>query len=176
MTLDTAAYEALYQKRADFMITFSAWEGVEAEAARDRHLRTSSSPTTGSRTTTRSSSPATGDWLAAEPGARAKRSSARRSGASSSRPTDPDEAAADPRSPRTRACSTQPGPAPSRALPRRARRLLVDAAGRSGTQTLEQWTGYSAFLYDQGLLADADGKPLAAPPDYASLFTNDFLP
>ena len=54
--------------------------------------------------------------------------------------------------------------------------LLVDAAGKVGTQTLEQWTGYSSFLYDQGLLADADGKPLAAPPDYASLFTNDFLP
>ena len=36
--------------------------------------------------------------------------------------------------------------------------LLVDAAGKVGTQTLEQWTGYSSFLYDQGLLADADGE------------------
>jgi len=25
-------------------------------------------------------------------------------------------------------------------------------------------------------LADKDGKPLTAPPDYAALFTNDFLP
>jgi ABC-type nitrate/sulfonate/bicarbonate transport system substrate-binding protein len=31
VTLDTAAYEALYQERADFVITFSAWEGIEAE-------------------------------------------------------------------------------------------------------------------------------------------------
>ena len=30
VTLDTAAYEALYAKRADFVITFSAWEGIEA--------------------------------------------------------------------------------------------------------------------------------------------------
>src|SRR5262245_41663574 len=30
VTLDTAAYEALYAKRADFVITFSAWEGLEA--------------------------------------------------------------------------------------------------------------------------------------------------
>ena len=35
-TLDTAAYEALYAKRADFTITFTAWEGVEADAARDQ--------------------------------------------------------------------------------------------------------------------------------------------
>ncbi len=30
VTLDTAAYEALYAKRADFVITFAAWEGIEA--------------------------------------------------------------------------------------------------------------------------------------------------
>jgi hypothetical protein len=54
--------------------------------------------------------------------------------------------------------------------------LLVDAEGNVGTQTLEQWTGYSSFLYEQGLLADANGAPLATPPDYADLFTNDFLP
>jgi ABC-type nitrate/sulfonate/bicarbonate transport system substrate-binding protein len=53
---------------------------------------------------------------------------------------------------------------------------LVDANGRVGTQTLERWQGYSGFLFDQGLLTDAAGKPLASPPDYASLFTNDFLP
>jgi hypothetical protein len=52
----------------------------------------------------------------------------------------------------------------------------VDEGGRVGVQTLDQWTGYSSFLYEQGLLADAEGKPLAAPPDYAALFTNDFLP
>ena len=30
VTLDTAAYDALYAKRADFVIMFTAWEGVEA--------------------------------------------------------------------------------------------------------------------------------------------------
>jgi ABC-type nitrate/sulfonate/bicarbonate transport system substrate-binding protein len=54
--------------------------------------------------------------------------------------------------------------------------LLVDADGKVGTQTLDQWTGYSSFLFDQGLLTDANGAPLTEAPDYASLFTNDFLP
>ena len=47
---------------------------------------------------------------------------------------------------------------------------------RSATQTLKTWTGYSSFLYGQGLLVDANGKALTAPPDYATLFTTDFLP
>ena len=55
-------------------------------------------------------------------------------------------------------------------------KLYVDAAGHVGAQTLERWQGYSGFLYDQGLLVDAAGKKLTAPPDYAALFSNDFLP
>ena len=31
VTLDTAAYDALYAKRADFVIMFTAWEGIEAK-------------------------------------------------------------------------------------------------------------------------------------------------
>jgi hypothetical protein len=53
---------------------------------------------------------------------------------------------------------------------------LVDQSGKAGTQTLERWTAYSKFLYDQKLLTDKAGKPLTAPPDFAALFTTDFLP
>ena len=49
-------------------------------------------------------------------------------------------------------------------------------AGLVGPQTIDQWTNYSSFLYREGLLSDANGKPLTAPPDYSKLFTNDFLP
>jgi hypothetical protein len=54
--------------------------------------------------------------------------------------------------------------------------FLRDESGVVGRQTLARWQGYSGFLYQGGLLADAAGKPLTAPPDYAALFTNDFLP
>ena len=55
-------------------------------------------------------------------------------------------------------------------------RLYVDADGNVGHQTLQRWTDYPRFLYEKGLLVGPDGKPLAAPPDYGALFTNDFLP
>ena len=54
--------------------------------------------------------------------------------------------------------------------------FLRDATGAVGRQTLARWQGYSGFLFEQGLLAGPDGKPLTAAPDYGALFTNDFLP
>jgi hypothetical protein len=54
--------------------------------------------------------------------------------------------------------------------------FYTDANGQVGTQTLVQWTAYSKFLYDQGLLTGPDGKGLTSPPDYAGLFTDEYLP
>ena len=67
-------------------------------------------------------------------------------------------------------------------LPRASQRylvdkgFLVDESGKFGNQTLERWQGYSKFLFDHGLLVDADEMQLTAPLDYNTLFTNDFLP
>ena len=52
---------------------------------------------------------------------------------------------------------------------------LKDADGNVGPQTQEQWEAYAKFLYDSKLLKDAKGTPTTAPPDYAGLFTNDYL-
>jgi hypothetical protein len=54
--------------------------------------------------------------------------------------------------------------------------FLKDDAGKVGRQTLERWQGYSGFLFEQGLLTGADGKPLTVAPTYEALFTNDYLP
>jgi ABC-type nitrate/sulfonate/bicarbonate transport system substrate-binding protein len=45
-----------------------------------------------------------------------------------------------------------------------------------GTQSLLTWTGFPQLLYRAGALADANGKPLASPPNYSAMFTNQFLP
>jgi ABC-type nitrate/sulfonate/bicarbonate transport system substrate-binding protein len=174
VTLDTAAYEALYQKRADFVITFSAWEGIEAEQ-RDISLRAFGFTEYGFPDFYQVVLACDADWLERDPDAAAAFIGATVKGLEFAA-ADPDEAA-------QILVEQNPGVFDANPdLPLASARyladhgLLVDTAGKGGTQTLEQWTGYSSFLYDQGLLADADGKPLAAPPDYGSLFTNDFLP
>lgn len=174
VTLDTAAYEALYQGRADFVITFSAWEGVEAEL-RGIPLRTFAFTDYGFPDFYQVVLACNTDWLAANPDAARAFVGATVRGFELAA-SNPDEAA-------TILVQENPGVFDANTeLPLASARfmsengLLVDAAGKVGGQTLDEWTGYSSFLYEQGLLTGADGKPLAAAPDYASLFTNDFLP
>ena len=174
VTLDTAAYEALYAERADFVITFSAWEGIEA-GQRDIALRTFRFTDYGFPDFYQVVLACDRDWLAAEPDAAARFIGATVKGL--------ELAAANPEEAAAILVAQNPGVFDANPeLPTASARfmaesgLLVDAAGKVGVQTLQTWTGYSSFLYEQGLLADADGKPLTTAPDYGALFTNDFLP
>jgi ABC-type nitrate/sulfonate/bicarbonate transport system substrate-binding protein len=45
-----------------------------------------------------------------------------------------------------------------------------------GYQTLDKWTNYPRFMYNHGAILDANGNPVKTEPDYASAFTNQFLP
>ncbi len=174
VTLDSAAYEALYSKRADVTLPFTAWEGVEA-ALRGIELRYFQFSDYGFPEFYQVVLACDARWLEREPDL------ARRFVAATVRGfevavTDPDTAVA-------ALIDENPGVFDANPdLPLASQRYLdeggylLDAAGRFGTQTLEQWTGYSRFLYEQGLLTGPDGKPLTVPPDYASLFTNDYLP
>ncbi len=173
-TLNGAAYEALYQKKADFVITFTAWEGIEAA---DRGIALRYFPFTdyGFPDFYQVILACNSDWLAKEPDV------ARRFVAATVRgfrfaQDDPDAAAAD-------LIAQNPGVFKADAgLPLESARFLaqkgyyVDASGNVGRQTLDMWTAYPRFLYEHRLLTGPDGKPLARPPDYGALFTNDFLP
>jgi NitT/TauT family transport system substrate-binding protein len=173
-TLNGAAYEALYNKQADFTIPFTAWEGVEADL-RGINLRYFRFSDYGFPEFYQVVLACDRAWLAKDPDA------ARRFVAATVQGFE--FAAREPDSAASILMSTNPGVFDSnKELPAASQHYLVDGGylldsdGKFGTQTLARWQAYSGFLYDQGLLADAAGKPLTAPLDYASLFTNDYLP
>lgn len=174
VTLDSAAYEALYNHRADVTISFTAWEGVEADL-RGIDLRYFVFSDYGFPEFYQVVLACDARWLEREPDL------ARRFVAVTVRGFE--AAVDDPEAAVEALVAENPGVFDANPdLPLASQRYLdeggylVDAEGRFGQQTLERWTGYSRFLYEQGLLTGPDGKPLAAPPDYAALFTNDFLP
>ena len=174
VTLDTAAYDALYAKRADFVITFAAWEGIEAKE-RSIELRTFKFGDYGFPDFYQVVLACDGRWLAAHPDlARAFVGATVRGFELAA--DDPEQAAA-------LLVSQNPGVFDGNpALPLESQKFLAsggylrDENGVVGRQTLAEWQGYSGFLFDQGLLAGPDGKPLPTAPDYQALFTNDFLP
>jgi ABC-type nitrate/sulfonate/bicarbonate transport system substrate-binding protein len=173
-TLNSAAYEALYNKQADFTIPFTAWEGVEADL-RGIDLRYFQFSDYGFPEFYQVVLACDRAWLEREPDA------ARRFVAATVRGFE--FAAQDSNAAAAILIAENPGVFDSnKELPAASQRFLVDGGylldpdGKFGTQTLDRWRGYSGFLYDQRLLVDASGKALTAPLDYASLFTNDFLP
>jgi ABC-type nitrate/sulfonate/bicarbonate transport system substrate-binding protein len=174
VTLDTAAYDALYAKRADFVITFAAWEGIEAKE-RGIDLRTFQFGDYGFPDFYQVVLACDSRWLASHPDlARAFISATIRGFELAA--DDPEQAAA-------LLVAQNPGVFDGNpALPVESQKFLAaggylrDENGDVGRQTLAKWQGYSGFLFAQGLLAGPDGKPLAKAPDYRSLFTNDFLP
>ena len=174
VTLDTAAYEALYAKKADFVITFAAWEGLEAKE-RGIDLRTFKFGDYGFPDFYQVVLACDPRWLAKEPDL-AKRFVAATVRGFQLANDSPDEAAA-------LLVKQNPGVFDANpALPKASQeflgtgKYLVDADGKVGPQTLPEWQGYSGFLFDQKLLTGPDGKPITTAPDYGSLFTNDYLP
>ena len=174
VTLDTAAYEALYAKRADFVITFSAWEGLEAEL-RDIPLRAFQFTDYGFPDFYQVVLACDRDWLAANPDTAKAFVGATARGLEYAQ-ENPEDAAAILIEQNPGVFDANPELPAASAVFMADQGLLVDGQGRVGVQTLDQWTAYSSFLFEQGLLTDAGGAPLAAAPDYAALFTNDFLP
>ena len=174
VTLNEAAYDALYADRADFTIVFTAWEGVEA-AQRSIPLRTFRFSDYGFPEFYQAVLACDRQWLEREPDV-AKRFVAATVRGFGVAAEEPDQAAQILIDENAGAFDANPE------LPLASARFLAeggylkDAADRIGTQTLERWAGYSGFLFEQGLLVDASGQPLSAAPDYARLFTNDFLP
>jgi len=174
VTLDTAAYEALYAGKADMAITFSAWEAIEAKE-RGIALRTFAFPDYGLPDEYAVVLVCNNAWLAANADV------ARRFLAATVRGFE--LAAADPATASKELIAANPGVFDANpALPAdsanflAAQKLYLDPSGIVGHQTLATWSASSGYLYDLGVLAGPDGKSLTTRPDFSTYFTNAYLP
>jgi ABC-type nitrate/sulfonate/bicarbonate transport system substrate-binding protein len=166
VVLGTSAYEALYTGQVDFTEPFLAWEGIEAQL-RNEPLKTFAYADYGFPDAYSVIVIGNPGWMKAHPDAAAAFVSALQRGYQLGA-DDPAQAVklltdANP------GVFTEPELV-SRSQEMLAQRYLKDAAGKVGTQNVAEWSGFSGFLYDAGVLAGPDGKPLTARPDFATWF------
>lgn len=171
VTLGTSAYEAVYSGKADFTVSYFAWEGIEAERAGTpmKYFRYTDFGFPDAYAIVIDGNE---DWLKANPDKARKFVQALARGYQFAA-DDPDRAA-------QLLIEANPGAFNDESLVIESQKMLAaqymkDPAGKVGTQTLQQWAGNSGFLYQGGLLAGPDGNPLTTEPDWSTYFTNDYL-
>jgi len=169
--LSTAAYEALYEKRADFTEIFTTWEGIEA-GLRGIKLRTFRYDAFGVPDFP-------GVVLVARRSAVNETSPLRRFLEVTRRGYE--LAAAGPDEASQVFMDHLPGAFPEPELVRRSTRMLasffVDKAGRWGTQDASKWQAYSRWFLGQGIVKDRNDKVIDNESALGGpLFTNELLP
>jgi ABC-type nitrate/sulfonate/bicarbonate transport system substrate-binding protein len=174
VTADSTAYEALYSKQADFTIPFTAWEGIEAKD-RGIDIRYFLFGDYGFPDFYQVVLACSNTWLDAHADLARRFLGATIQGFEYAN-TNPDDAAAILIAENPGVFDANPKLPVESAEYLAEGQYYVDVNDKVGTQTLQEWTGYSKFLFEQHLLTDASGKPVTTAPDYASLFTNDYLP
>jgi ABC-type nitrate/sulfonate/bicarbonate transport system substrate-binding protein len=171
VVLGTSAYEALYAGQVDFAEPFVTWEGVEAEL-RGEPLKTFSYTDFGFPDAYGVLLIGNGTWLTAHPEQAAAFVQAAQRGYQL--------AADDPTQGAALLEKANPGAFTEPELVDRSQKMmsekfLRDASGKVGTQTLDEWAGFSGFLVDTGTVTGPDGKPLTARPDFSTWFTDRYL-
>ncbi|GLY30972.1 ABC transporter substrate-binding protein [Kineosporia sp. NBRC 101731] len=171
VVLGTSAYEAMYSGKVDFTVPFVAWEGIEAEHAKEP-LKTFKYTDFGFPDAYNVLVMGNDDWLKENPEAAKKFVTALQKGYQFAADS-PDQAAQD-------LIDANPGAFTDTSLVTESQALLAksylkDADGTVGTQDAKTWEGFSNFLYEAGVLADADGKKLTTAPDYSTWWTDQYL-
>ena len=173
VTLNTSAYQALYAGKADFTIPVVTWEGVEAKLA-GKPMKTFAFTDYGFPEQYSILLASSNTYLKANP-AVAKRFIAALTKGYAYAADNPADAA-------KIVIDTNPGVFTNPQLVTQSQELLAsggylkDANGNVGHQDPALWAKYGSFLFTNGLLADGDGKTLAAEPDWTTYYTNDYLP
>lgn len=173
VALDTAVYEAVYGGRADFAISVQTWDGVEARLS-DKPVRYLRPGDYGFPNQYSSAIASSGTWLKANPDVAKRFLKAVAKGYQYA--ADEPETAAD------LLIAENPSALKNRDLVVESAKKLANegylvAEGKPiGSIDEQVWEEYGGFLYENGLLTDANQKPVTAEPDWASYFTNDYLP
>jgi len=169
-TLSTAAYEALYNKRADFTEIYTTWEGIEADI-RGIKLRTFRYDAFGVPDFP-------GVVLVAKQSKVSEKADLYRRFLDVTRrgyefaaqqPAEASQAFIDylPK-------GTFPEPEMVRRSAERLAKIFVPASGRWGGQDEAKWNAYSRWLVGQGVVTDASSKPVTTLPG-GPLYTNELL-
>ena len=171
LVLGTSAYEALYSGKVDFTEPFLAWEGIQAEIAKEP-LKTFKYTDYGFPDAYSVLMIGNDKWLQANPDAAKKFVSAVQKGYQYAA-DNPDAAA-------KTLIDANPGAFTDTSLVTRSQQMLAstylkDGAGKVGTQTQKMWTDFPSFLFSAGILVDGAGKKLTAAPDYSTWWTDKYL-
>ena len=171
VTLGTSAYEALYSGDVDFTVPFAAWEGIEA-ADRGVELKNFTYTDYGFPDCYNVIILGNGTWLEKNPEQAKKFVQALQRGYQDS-VDDPDAAAQILHEENSDLLTDVDFLKRSQRM--LAEKYMLDEGGKFGRQTEEHWAELGTFLGEQGLLVDANNKPLTEDPDWSTYFTNEYL-
>ena len=173
ITLNTTAYEAVYNNSADFTIAVTTWEGIQAKLLGNQ-MRFCEFTDYGFPVQYSSVIESSNKYLEANPDTAKKFLAATQKGYQYAQ-DHPVEAAkllvkANPQTIKDANLAEQS----ALMLARDGYYTGVD--GKVGPVDAAIWNKYGNFLYSSKLLTGADGKPLTSEPSWNSFFTNDYLP
>jgi len=173
ITLNTTAYEAVYNNSADFTIAVTTWEGIQAKLL-GKPMRFFEFTDYGFPVQYSSVIESSNKYLKANTDTAKKFLSATQKGYQYAQ-DHPVEAAkllvkANPQTIKDAKLAQQS------ALMLAGDGYYEGAGGKIGPVDAAIWNKYGSFLYSSKLLTGADGKPLASEPDWGSFFSNDYLP
>jgi len=171
-TLNTAAYEAVYNGDVDTSLSFKTWEMIEADE-RGIALRTFDVNDYGVPDTYNVLLACNGDWLKENPELAKAFVEATAKGFT--------DAMNDPKGSAQILIDANPGVFSNEEMVFASADLLAkdyypDENGTFGCQTDDRWVEYPKWLFEQGILAGSDGKPLTSEPDYTAFYSNDYAP
>jgi len=173
ITLNTTAYEAVYNNSADFTIAVTTWEGIQAKLL-GKPMRFFEFTNYGFPVQYSSVIESSNKYLEANPDTAKKFLAATQKGYQYAQDHPVDSAKllvkANPQTIKDAKLAEQS----ALMLARDGYYKGVD--GKVGPVDAAIWKKYGSFLYSSKLLTGADGKPLTSEPSWNSFFTNDYLP